>query len=164
MPPARRPLADRFWEKVDKKSAAECWPWLAAKDPNGYGRMQVYLKDKWGTKLVTRISYALEYGPIPNKLFICHRCDHPWCVNPKHLFLGTQADNMQDAARKGRVPNRNTGHYQADKTHCVRGHEYTPENTYYPPGRYQRWCRTCQRMHVRNFRAQKRKELENENI
>ena len=51
-----------------------------------------------------RYSYELAYGPIPDGLFVCHRCDNPRYINPEHLFLGTQRENMQDATQKGRMP------------------------------------------------------------
>lgn len=76
-----------------------CWDWSGAKRTRGgYGRM------KGG--YAHRISWAIHHGPIPAGLLVLHRCDNPPCSNPDHLFLGTQKDNMADAAAKGRLANR----------------------------------------------------------
>jgi hypothetical protein len=91
-----RPLADRFWEKVNKSSA--CWLWIGATTEFGYGVM-------WsdGSNVVAhRVSWQLHHGPVPVGMQVCHRCDVPQCVNPHHLFLGTQRDNMLDRETKGR--------------------------------------------------------------
>ncbi len=93
-----RPLAERFWEKVDKSS--ECWEWTAARNPDGYGLIGL---DFRGSDRAHRVSWRLAYGPIPIGLHVLHRCDNPPCVNPDHLWLGTQADNIADMTRKGRA-------------------------------------------------------------
>jgi len=89
----------RFWKKVNKSGADDCWNWTAGKFRSGYGAFSVL------TKLLKahRISYMITNGPIPEGLFICHKCDNPSCVNPSHLWPGTNSDNLMDASRKGRI-------------------------------------------------------------
>lgn len=156
--PKMKSLADRLWSKVTIGHADECWPWTGAKDKNGYGRIQVMTNGKWGTQLAHRVAYKLTKGDLPADLGLCHRCDNPPCCNPDHHFPGTQLDNMNDAKLKSRVRNSTNGHLQSLKTHCIRGHEYTEENTYRPPGKNERWCRECQRQHNRDFKSQRKQE------
>lgn len=95
---------ERFWQKVDQRDPDECWPWLAAKDSSGYGK----LRSPTGRRLIkaSRFAYAVHYGD-PGGLHILHRCDNPACCNPDHLFVGTHQDNLADMRRKGRA--RNSG-------------------------------------------------------
>jgi hypothetical protein len=97
---ASRPLAERFWEKVDRSVLDGCWPFLGARDPDGYGRVMVGRdrRDK-----ANRVAYMLTSGPIPDGLQVLHRCDNPPCCNPAHLFAGTPLDNMRDMIAKGRA-------------------------------------------------------------
>ena len=93
-------LAQRFWNKVEKTDS--CWLWTAALTHDGYGRFVVPLKNgAWQTRLSHRVVYESLVGPIGGKL-VLHRCDVRNCVNPDHLFLGTNKDNTTDMIAKGR--------------------------------------------------------------
>jgi len=91
-------VEDRFWAKVQKTDS--CWLWTAAVTESGYGRYKVR---SYTHVLAHRWVWENVYGSIPDGLFVCHHCDVPSCVRPSHLFVGTQAANMRDAAVKGRV-------------------------------------------------------------
>lgn len=90
-------IAARFWSKVDRKSAGECWPWIGRRDKDGYGRLMVN-KRSIGAH---RVSYRLAFGEIPDGLQVRHDCDNPRCVNPDHLLIGTNQDNVYDSLLRG---------------------------------------------------------------
>lgn len=91
-------LAERFWKYVAKSDG--CWEWIGHRQGAGYGRIGLGDKVKLGAH---RVSWELHNGPIPDGLWVLHRCDNPPCVRPDHLFLGTNADNVADMIAKGRV-------------------------------------------------------------
>jgi hypothetical protein len=94
-----QPLGPRFWAKVDRSRVGRCWPWIGAKNGGeGYG---VIFRDG-RPALAHRVSWELHNGPIPDGLGVLHRCDNPPCVNPRHLFVGSNADNNRDKISKGR--------------------------------------------------------------
>jgi len=96
--------------KVQVNNITGCHSWTGYLDPNGYGRFawSIY---KGGNEMEvsSRAAYRLFNGEIPNGMFICHKCDNPTCVNPDHLFLGTQDDNMRDMAVKFRSRTKLSG-------------------------------------------------------
>lgn len=131
-------IEKRVWSRIDKSSNTRgCWEWTGYCHSWGYG--QISIKHK--TYAMHRLMYEQFKGPIPDGLFICHACDNPKCCNPDHLWAGTQKENIQDCVRKGRKAH-------PALTHCSRGHELTPENTYSYKNTVSRWrdraqCRTC---------------------
>lgn len=134
----RLPPEERFWASVDKTET--CWLWRG-KLTAGYGSMMVdgkaYRAHRW--------AYERFVGPIPEGLFACHKCDVRNCVNPDHIFIGTNADNVRDMVAKGRnkLPRQNP----ALKTRCKNGHPRTPENTipFMSPTGPSKQCLICKR-------------------
>ena len=107
-----------------------CWNWHSYDAREGYGRIMVNLRSFYAHRWM----YERLIGPIPAGLQIDHLCRNRRCVNPDHLEPVTHQEN----ARRGVAA-------RPLKTHCVHGHEFTPENTCYVPDRSQRYCRQCNR-------------------
>jgi hypothetical protein len=131
-------LWNRFWSKVEKNDN-NCWIWTAGRNGNGYGNFWFMGR----TVGAHQMAYELSVGEITKGMCVLHSCDngHLGCVRPDHLFLGTLKDNSQDMISKGR-------HKNQQKTHCPKGHEYTPENTRKQrlnTGSICRVCKTCHR-------------------
>jgi HNH endonuclease len=105
-----------FWSHIDTSDNDGCWLWTAHRSPDGYGQAHI----KRHPLRAHRLMWYLVHGD-PGDLKVLHACDNPPCVNPNHLFIGTNSDNMFDAVDKGR-------HSQSRKTHCPHGHPYSGKN------------------------------------
>lgn len=126
-------VAKTFADKFSRPNDG-CWVWMASKQPSGYGKFWT------GEKLVRahRHSFEVFVGPIPDGRCVCHRCDNPACVNPGHLFLGDNSDNMKDCHRKQRLK----GAFKKQAT-CKRGHSLEDRSVYVRIDRHGRTVRTC---------------------
>lgn len=100
---SRRPIAERFWPKVFVRGEDDCWPWAAARGGkrDGYGIIGAG-GDEGRPRYAHRVSWEIHFGAIPAGMHVLHRCDFGLCVNPRHLFLGTNRDNVNDMVAKGR--------------------------------------------------------------
>lgn len=93
------PHKERFWLRTRlPDNLDECWEFQGSVGNSGYGRLKV----NGIATTAHRYSWQLYYGDIPNGMLVLHHCDNKVCVNPKHLFIGTHSDNVQDMIRKGR--------------------------------------------------------------
>jgi len=91
---------DRFWKKVDIRGSDDCWGWTASKNNDGYGQFHFKRKCRRAHRVVLVIFGRMN---ISDDVVVMHTCDNPSCVNPNHLVIGTQSENMWDASKKGRL-------------------------------------------------------------
>jgi hypothetical protein len=132
---------DVFREKTIPVPESGCWLW-ENDISSGYG----YIRYQGKGQGAHRVAYQLFVGEIPDKLNVLHHCDVRCCVNPYHLYIGTDKQNVKDILN--RHPER-WGYVNRNKTHCKRWHEFTEENTLYYGG--QRHCKICKSQSRRDF-------------
>lgn len=146
------PLSVRL-QNYEPVPESGCWIWLGTTSWSGYGSLMF----KGRHIRAHRASWELVNGPMPEDLQACHTCDIPSCINPAHIWPGTRSDNMKDAVRKGRCQIPPNPRWNAFKTHCKRGHEFTSENTGSANnhGAPARVCRVCAQMRQAAYRARK---------
>lgn len=134
-----KPALHRLFEKISPEPNSGCWLWTGALSAGVYGSMAY----EGRMQKVHRVAYRLLVGEIPENMTLDHLCRTPSCCNPDHLEPVTQSENL----RRSPLMDRHSA-----RTHCVRGHEFSAENTRIRPNGH-RECRICMRMHVRNWRA-----------
>lgn len=136
------PFHERMARSIEFDTNGGCWLWTGNTNWGGYGRVRTHS----GADLASthRVAYQIANGPIPEGYQIDHLCRVRCCCNPAHLEAVTQRENLR---RGNGVSSRN-----AAKTHCIHGHEYTPENTG-RGSRGRRRCRACQSAKDRARRA-----------
>lgn len=134
MEPPRKRDVRRFWEKVAVGQADECWEGVGvARRPTGHW---IFHDSRTGSGIAAhRFAYELANGPIPDGLVVCHACDNPPCVNPAHLWTGTQRDNIADSIAKGRTDHKGESNAAAKLTES----EVRTIREMYESGRSQKW-------------------------
>lgn len=136
----------RFWRYVDKSGPGGCWLWTGTILARGYGQFWVGPGHRGLRVRAHRFAYEMLVGPIPDGLVIDHLCRVPLCVNPAHMEPVTGRVNI----RRGIGPSA----VNARKTHCHRGHPFTPANTLLYRG--SRCCRACMRAASQRARDRRR--------
>lgn len=143
----RLPL--RFWAKVRVDDSSGCWSWTAGQRRGGYGRYRTGGKGS-PSGVSHRWAYEQLVGPVPSGLQLDHLCRNRLCCNPAHLEAVTPRENTLRGMTKAA--------WNAAKTHCAAGHDYSEQNTrlIQRRGRIERHCRLCGRDNTRALRARKR--------
>lgn len=140
---AREAFDVRFWRQVDRDPQQwTCWLWTGGTTPFGYGLARRSDGSQWRGVVAHRVAWELMRGPIPHDMQVLHRCDEPSCVNPIHLFLGTQRDNVRDMLMKGRSSRR--------RERCKRGHVLAETGRWLSATK--RLCAVCQAVRRRAWR------------
>lgn len=137
MPPKPRPIKERIESRRVVDTITGCWNWPTLDKITGYGRMRIGSVSDFSRRVgyAHIISYETHVGAVPDGTELDHLCRNRACCNPKHLEPVTHREN---SLRGATIPAKNFA-----KTHCDRGHEFTPENTYVFPNGRKRNCRAC---------------------
>jgi hypothetical protein len=139
---ATKPAAIRFWKHVTFEPNSGCWLWAGTMDGKGYGTIKKDFPAQ-GKVPAHRLSFEMSKGAIASGLDIDHLCFNRACVNPDHLEMVTRKENIR---RGVNGPNRNPNYERlSQRTHCKRGHPFSPENTHNDPRKPKRTCKICRR-------------------
>ena len=136
---SRGTIEERFGSRYLIDDITGCWNWTGAVSNRSYG--SIYRDGRM--QKAHRVSYELSCGPVPDGLDLDHICRNRLCVNPDHLEPVTRSENLRRSPLMDR---------HSKKTHCIRGHEFTSENTRMRPNGH-RVCKECMRAHIRAWRA-----------
>lgn len=142
----RKGVGDTFDKYWTPEPNSGCWLWFGACHAGGYGQYRRQGR-AW---MAHRISYERAKGEIPAGMDLDHLCRNPSCINPDHLEPVTRRENVMRGVKFGTYGKR-----MRRVTHCIRGHEFTEQNTYRTREGY-RTCRECHNMHARNATKKKR--------
>lgn len=163
MKPGPKATLENFQKRFEARYIPEpntgCFLWLGNPINSGYGLISF----RHHNELAHRAAWLFSNGPIPGNLWVLHKCDVKLCVNPRHLFLGTNSDNQKDAIQKGvKVGVFYHHEKQKMKSCCLRGHDLTPQNTFLqfkngkPIGRK---CRKCHADLERKRRSERNQSM-----
>lgn len=148
-------LIQRFKNKIKKENG--CWLWTSTLNWKGYGRFMICQNGLTYQPHAHRVSYLIHYGNIPKVMTVHHKCHNKKCVNPEHLELKTNLENIMEGNCWSAV--------NARKTHCIYGHPFSDENTFlyfkYKNGKNYRirGCRECRILYHRNWRLKKKTRI-----
>lgn len=142
---------DRLMQKTRVDSDG-CWEWMGHINCNGYGVI-IGTTNVGRVRTAHRLSYYVFIGDLEKGKVIAHSCDNRKCVNPSHLWQGTQQENLRDMVNKGRENPHKRG-----VAHCPHGHPYDDENTFYRNNGW-RDCRECRRQRTRQWRKTNVKKI-----
>lgn len=138
----RKLTTEDVMNRIQPEPNSGCWLWVGSYTRGGYGAISMSGK----TQNAHRAVFLMLGGFIEPGKYLCHKCDNRACVNPDHMFVGTQSENILDACKKGRVITPPSP--LAGRTHCKNGHEFSGENLKFNVVGRHKWrrCRECSRL------------------